>query len=86
MGRGKSREEISLVNVLIDGFEKNEIPDGFHWRDLPMPDEAAARRTFEAFVEEARCWKGPPIDEQREPKRQLARWSDLEVRQADRTG
>jgi hypothetical protein len=84
MSRGKSREEIGLVDVLIDGFEKNEILDGFHWRNLPMPDEPSARRTFEAFVEEARGWKGPPIDEQLESKRRLARWSDLEIRQADR--
>jgi hypothetical protein len=42
--RGETTQEgATLLDVLIDGFEKNEIMDGFHWRDLPMPDEARAR-------------------------------------------
>jgi hypothetical protein len=37
MPNGKSPEDASLLDVLIDGFEKNEVLDGFHPRDLPMP-------------------------------------------------
>jgi hypothetical protein len=81
---GKPRHQLTLLDVLIDGFEKNEILDGFHGRDLPMPDEASARRTFAAFVDEAKRWKGPPVHEREERGRHLAAWSDLEIRQAGR--
>ena len=84
MARGKPREEISLLDVLIDGFEKNEILDGFHWRQLPMPDEGSACRRFAALVEEARRWKGTPAQVREEPGRGLAVWPDLEIRQAGR--
>jgi hypothetical protein len=59
MATGKPRDPLSLLDVLIDGFEKNEIFEGFHWRQLPMPDEASARRTFAAFVDEAKRLEGP---------------------------
>ena len=32
--------DASVRDVLIDGFEKNEILDGFHLRELPWPGEA----------------------------------------------
>jgi hypothetical protein len=84
MNRGKAREDITLLDVLIDGFEKNEILDGFHWRDLPMPDETSAGRIFERFVEEATRWKGPAVEQTPQGRRRLARWPDLEIRQAGR--
>ena len=84
MATGKPRDQLSLLDVLIDGFEKNEIFEGFHWRDLPMPDEASARRAFTTFVDEAKRWKGPPGREREERGRRLAAWPDLEIRQADR--
>jgi hypothetical protein len=46
MPAGKSQDSATLLDILIDGFEKNEILDGFHWRNLPMPDEAAAGGKF----------------------------------------
>jgi len=38
MGKGTSQEDATLLDVLVDGFEKNETWGGYHWRDLPMPD------------------------------------------------
>jgi len=32
----RSRNGVSLLDLLVDGFEKNEVLDGFHWRDLPI--------------------------------------------------
>jgi hypothetical protein len=84
MRQGTSQEDATLLEVLVDGFEKNEIMDGFHWRDLPMPDEAAAVRKFEALAGEAERWKGPPIRDERSGPRRIAAWPDLEVRQAQR--
>lgn len=77
-------EDVSLLAVLIDGFEKNEVLNGFHRRDLPMPDEAAALRKFEAFAQEARRWKGPPTREALAGPRRLVAWPDLQVRQLGR--
>lgn len=78
----------TLLDVLIDGFEKNEILGGFHWRVLPLPDEATARERFDAFLDEARRWKGEPdhmdADPQRDGARRHAAWPDLEIRQAGR--
>jgi hypothetical protein len=81
---GKSRDELGLLYVLIDGFEKNEVLDGWHWRDLPMPDEDSARRKYSALIAEATRWKGPPVRVVTEAGRGLSAWSDLEVRQAGR--
>lgn len=80
----KSQEEASLLDVLIDGFEKNEILDGFHWRNLPMPDVPAAIRKFDALADEARKWKGEPAREQTSSVRRLVAWPDLEIRQSGR--
>jgi hypothetical protein len=80
----KPQEDVSLLDVLVDGFEKNEVLDGFHWRELPMPNEMAAARKFAILAEEARRWKGPPLRYEEESERRLATWSDLEIRQAGR--
>lgn len=80
----KRQADATLLDVLIDGFEKNEVFHGFHWRDLPMPDEEAAVQKFESLVEEARRWKGPPVREQTQPRRRVAAWPDLEIWQAGR--
>ena|SRR6187402_788347 len=84
MRRTTSQEDATLLDILIDGFEKNEILYGFHWRNLPMPDEDAAVRKFGALVDEARRWKGQPVRLQEEPPRRVAAWPDLEIRQVGR--
>jgi hypothetical protein len=52
-----SPEEASFLDVLIDRLETNEVMRGFHWRTLPMRDDAAAVQKFESFVAEPRAWK-----------------------------
>jgi hypothetical protein len=84
MRRSTSQEDATLLDILIDGFEKNEILDGFHWRNLPMPDEEAAVRKFAALVEEARRWKGAPTRVEEGASRRVHAWPDLEIRQAMR--
>ena len=63
MTKRRTPEDATLLDVLIDGFEKNELLEGFYWRQLPMPDERAAARKFDALTDEARRWKGPPTPE-----------------------
>jgi hypothetical protein len=46
-------EDATLLDVLVDGFEKNESLRGFHWRVLPMNDEPAAVRKFASLADEA---------------------------------
>jgi hypothetical protein len=82
--RRTNPEDATLLDVLIDGFEKNEILGGFHWRELPMPDDAAAARTFALFTDEARRWKGEPDRLEDGASRRLASWPDIEIRQAGR--
>jgi len=77
-------ESVTLLDVLIDGFEKNEILRGSHMRVLPLPTAAAARRKFQAFAKEARRWKGSPTSESVAGPRRFAAWADLEVRQLGR--
>jgi hypothetical protein len=84
MTRGKQREDVTLIDVLIDGFEKNEILGGFHWRDLPMPDESSAARKFAALTAQAQRLQGPPTRLEERDGRRVAAWSDLEIRQAGR--
>ncbi len=79
-----SREAASLLDLLIDGFEKNEILDGTHWRSLPMLNEEAAARKFEALVDEARRWKGTPTRHDVAGPRRIAAWPDLDIRQCER--
>ena len=84
MWKARSREEVTLLDVLIDGFEKNESFTGFHCRELPMPDEDAAHRKFTAFSDEGRRWKGTPIRAQDDAGRRIVSWEDLEIRQVGR--
>jgi hypothetical protein len=79
-----SQEDASLLDVLIDCFEKNEVPDGNHWRSLPMPTEEAAVRKFGQLAEEARRWKGTPTRQEESAARRVAAWPDLDIRQAGR--
>src|SRR5438094_3048114 len=79
-----SQEQATLLDVLIDGFEKNEMMGGFHWRTLPMPDESAATSKFASLADEGTRWKGPPARFHDEAPRRLAAWPDLEIRQAGR--
>jgi len=78
---GNARDAVTLVDVLIDGYE---VLGGFHWRDLPMVDEDAARTKFAALSEEARRWKGEPSRAYDNGERRMAAWADLELRQAGR--
>jgi hypothetical protein len=84
MTDGKLQHDATLLDVLIDGFEKNEVLRGFHWRELPMPDEAAAVRKFAALTDEGRRWKGAPLRNEERSGRRVMAWLDLEIRQAGR--
>lgn len=84
MAERRTPEDATLLDVLLDGFEKNEIMGGFHWRTLPMPDEHAALRKFTSLSGEAERWKGPPTRGEEQPGRRLAAWPDLEIRLARR--
>jgi hypothetical protein len=84
MRRTKSRDQITLLDVLIDGFEKNEVLDGFHTRVLPCADEQQAIAKFGAFVGEATRWLGPPARTLESDGRRLAAWPEVEIRQAGR--
>ncbi len=84
MADRERRQDATLVDILIDGFEKNEVVRGFHRRELPMPDEAAAVRKFAALAEEAKRWKGAPLKADDTSARRLAAWPDLEILQAGR--
>lgn len=84
--KGKPREQVTLLDVLIDGFEKNEVVGGWHFRNLPMPDTASGASKFDTLVAEATAWKGPPVrtlEQQLElGARRLVAWEDLEIRVA----
>ena len=69
--RTTSQEAATLLDILSDGFEKNEVFGGFHRRELPMPDEDAAVRKFHGLAEEARRWKGAPVRVQEDAMRRL---------------
>jgi hypothetical protein len=84
MANGKSQSDATLVDVMIDGFEKNEVLDGFHWRNLPMPSEEAAQGKFAELAAEAQRWKGVPSRAQADKGRQVVAWPDLEILQAGR--
>src|SRR5206468_166888 len=79
-----SQEQATLLDVLIDGFEKNEMMGGFHWRTLPMPDESAATSKFASLADEGTRWKGPPARFHDKAPRRLVAWPDLEIRQVGR--
>jgi hypothetical protein len=82
--RSRSPLQATLLDVLIDGFEKNEVLGGFHVRWLPLPDADAAGRKFAEFVEEGRRWKGAPTRVSDAPPRRIASWADLEICQVER--
>jgi hypothetical protein len=82
MAVAKRPEEATLLDVLIDGFEKNEVLDGFHERVLPLGDEQLAKARFAALLEEVIRWKGSPMRRDEQAEWQLAAWSDLELLQA----
>jgi hypothetical protein len=84
MPAGEPRSDVTLLDLLIDGFEKNEIMGGFHWRSLPLPDEAAAVRKYASLADEATRWKGEPLRREERDERRLVAWEDLEIRQAGR--
>ena len=84
MAERRTPEDATLLDVLVDGFEKNEVLHGFHCRRLPMPDEDAAVRKFVSLTDEARRWKGPPARVDEQPGRRLSAWPDLEIRMAGR--
>jgi hypothetical protein len=84
MAERRTPEDATSLDVLIDGFEKNENLDGFHWRHLPMPDEDSALRKFSSLSDEAQRWKGQPIRAHEQPDRRLVAWPDLEIRVAGR--
>jgi len=84
MTERRTPEDATLLDILIDGFEKNEILEGYHYRQLPMPDERAAARKFSALTDEVRRWKGPPTRVDERPGRRLIVWPDLEIRWAGR--
>jgi hypothetical protein len=82
--KSQDRSGVSLLDLLIDGFEKNEVLEGFHWRTLPMPDELSAEAKFESLVAEAERWKGPARRTEAAKGRRLVAWPDMDIRQADR--
>lgn len=84
MAEKRSPEDATLLDILVDGFEKNEIIEGFHLRILPMPDAEAAIRKFTALNAEAERWKGRPEHKEEQPDRRLAVWPDLEIVAAGR--
>jgi len=80
MAERRTPDDATLLDVLIDGFEKNELLDGFHCRQLPMSDEPAALRKFSSLTDEARQWKGSPTRVEETTGRRLVAWPDLEIR------
>ena len=84
MSIGKRQQEVTLLDLLIDGFEKNEVFKGFHRRVLPMPDEESARERFSALAAEAERWQGPPLRKRYESSPRFAVWADLQILQARR--
>jgi len=79
----RTPQTATLLDILVDAFEKNEVLDDHHWRDLPFPDEQDAARKFAELAEEAARWKGAPTRMENGDRR-LVGWDDLEIRQAGR--
>jgi hypothetical protein len=84
MAADRRPEDATLLDVLVDGFEKNDALRGFHGRVLPLTDEVAAVRKFASLAEEFSRWKGQPMRNEEFQGRRLLAWSDLELRQAGR--
>jgi hypothetical protein len=51
-------EDATLLEVLADGFEKNETLSSWFWRQLPLPDVASASRKYDELHAELLRWKG----------------------------
>src|SRR5262245_260322 len=77
----QTNDDLTLMDVLIDGFEKNESLGGTYWRQIPMTDEGAAARKFQALVGEMARWKGEPTSVVETGKRRIARWDGIDIRQ-----
>lgn len=84
MTRAKTPGDATLLDVLVDGFEQNELLDGYYWRQLPLPDEQAAAKKFASLSEEVRRWKGPPARTDARGAWRLHAWPDLELAVAGR--
>jgi hypothetical protein len=78
-------DDATLLDILIDGFEKNEINNGFHWRVLPLLGDEAAARKFTSLLAEASHWQGEPERVQDGTARQIASWPKMEIRRAGRS-
>lgn len=48
----------SLLTALVDGFEQNEIVDGWHPRTCPFASDDAARVAFRLWAMEITRWLG----------------------------
>lgn len=77
-------EETSLLGMLADCFEKNELIEGWFRRELPLADPPAAGRKYREFREELVRWKGRPQAEDAGPGWQRADWGDIRMKQAGR--
>ena len=77
-------QDTSLLTVIADAFEKNELMKGWFWRQLPLPDAAWAERKYEEFLEEITRWKGPPLLAERTSSRRRAAWGDIRIQQVGR--
>jgi hypothetical protein len=76
--------DVTLIDLLMNGFEKNESIGNWFWRQLPAPDDATAIRKFEEFAAEGRRWKGEPLESVSDSDGRAIVWSDLQVRQKGR--
>jgi hypothetical protein len=55
-------DNVTLIDLLMNGFEKNESIGSWFWRQLPAPDDATAIRKFDEFAAEGCRWKGEPLE------------------------
>jgi hypothetical protein len=77
-------EDMSLLGVLMDCFEKNEIWDGWFLRRLPLADATTAARKYREFRDELVRWKGAPRAEETGETWRRSDWGDIRVKQAGR--
>jgi hypothetical protein len=77
-------ENATLLEVLVTAFDRNELLNGYYSRLLPFDDELRASSKFAELVDEARRWKGAPLQALDTGTRRLAAWPDLELRQSGR--
>lgn len=84
MRTSKSPHDASLLDILVDGFEKNDVLDGFHDRILPLPDEVSAIAKFADLLDELARWKGEPLRIEDDGTRRAVIWTDIELIQVER--